>query len=108
MSHAILPHHHHYHASDIHTDNCKSEKHNSEEPDLHCYAFNDLIVEKSNPLIKKVEDTGLSHDFILTDNLIYSNTVFLNANFYKRLYKDDLIFFLSLATYPTRGSPCIV
>ncbi len=54
LSHAVIPHHHHFDTVEDHPENieCKTSNTDSpnEKPDSHCHAFNLIISEKGSDL----------------------------------------------------------
>ncbi len=102
ISHAVIPHDHHYDNSDIenhHNDN------NSEKESNHCHYFNNIDFDKvrNNNFTKVIKELPIIFTIVFSDffnvNLSHQINNFINAN-------NNLSDYSSLLSIsPTRGSP---
>ena len=105
IMHAIVPHHHHYHSHENKQNSCKSEEHGSEKPDMHCFAFNDLIVQKANSqlIINNLPETDYTS---VSDESGICYILFLHERqIVQFVFKEHLTSFAHQASCPVRGSP---
>jgi len=106
LSHALIPHHHHYDSVLEHHQRHDGDKHHSEDDATHCHAFNQLIIVKNQLTSDKSTTQESLTDLAFNSSFdavsIETNTE--SPTYQKTLYNKQVFY----PDYPTRGSPYFI
>ncbi len=105
LSHALIPHHHHYDSVFEHHQGHDSDKQHSEDDASHCHAFNQLVTIKiqltSDKYSIQKSLSALASIFSFDEIIIETNTALIN----QKTPNNKQVFY---PDYPTRGSPSFI